>query len=41
MNEEKIADENAILERDAFGTKNEVTLRAGKKRAGVVELKKE
>ena len=41
MNEEKIADEDAILERDAFGTKNEVTLRAGKKRAGVVELKKE
>jgi tyrosyl-tRNA synthetase len=40
MNEEKITDENAILDVTDFGTKNEVTLRAGKKRAGVVELKK-
>lgn len=39
MNEEKITDENAILDTTAFGSKNEVTLRAGKKRAGVVELK--
>ena len=40
MNEEKITDENVILDVTDFGTKNEVTLRAGKKRAGVVELKK-
>jgi tyrosyl-tRNA synthetase len=41
MNEEKITDENAILDKTTFGSKNEVTLRAGKKRAGVVELKNE
>lgn len=35
----KIEDENATLGADEFGEKGEVTLRAGKKRAGVVELK--
>jgi len=37
-NDEKITDENAVLVKAAFGDKNEITLRAGKKRAGVVEL---
>eukprot|EP00957_Ditylum_brightwellii_P094387 7186922-Ditylum_brightwellii.AAC.1 len=35
---EKIEDENALLTMDSFGDKQEITLRAGKKRAGVVEL---
>ena len=39
LGEEKITDENAVLDMAGFGGKNEVTLRAGKKRAGVVELK--
>ena len=38
LGDEKITDENAVLKKDAFGDANEVTLRAGKKRAGVVEL---
>jgi len=38
LGEEKITDENAVLNKDSFGGINEVTLRAGKKRAGVVEL---
>ncbi len=40
LNEEKITDENATLDLTSFDSKNEVTLRAGKKRAGVVELMK-
>ncbi|KAL7533160.1 hypothetical protein ACHAXR_005855 [Thalassiosira sp. AJA248-18] len=39
LGEEKITDENAVLDVDGFGGETEVTLRAGKKRAGVVELK--
>lgn len=39
LGEEKIADENAVLDMNGFDGKTEVTLRAGKKRAGVVELK--
>mmetsp|Transcript_17351 Transcript_17351/g.31419 ORF Transcript_17351/g.31419 Transcript_17351/m.31419 type:complete len:509 (+) Transcript_17351:204-1730(+) len=39
LGEDKIADENAVLDMDGFGGNKEVTLRAGKKRAGVVELK--
>jgi len=39
LGDEKIADENAVLDMDGFGGEKEVTLRAGKKRAGVVELK--
>ncbi|KAL3785804.1 hypothetical protein ACHAW5_008668 [Stephanodiscus triporus] len=40
LGETKIADENAALGMDAFADgSREVTLRAGKKRAGVVELK--
>jgi len=35
---QKIDDENGVLTLDAFGQKNEITLRAGKKRAGVVEV---
>eukprot|EP00986_Skeletonema_menzelii_P005853 scaffold2187_cov127-Skeletonema_menzelii.AAC.13 len=38
VGDEKIVDENAALNKDRFGGANEVTLRAGKKRAGVVEL---
>lgn len=38
LGEEKIADENAVLNMDGFNGETEVTLRAGKKRAGVVEL---
>lgn len=34
----KLTDENGSLTRADFGDKNEVTLRAGKKRAGVVEI---
>lgn len=34
----KITDENGSLTLDDFGDSNEITLRAGKKRAGVVEL---
>jgi len=39
LGEEKITDENAVLNMDGFDGNKEVTLRAGKKRAGVVELK--
>jgi len=39
LGEEKITDENAVLDMDGFAGEKEVTLRAGKKRAGVVELK--
>mmetsp|Transcript_31721 Transcript_31721/g.63848 ORF Transcript_31721/g.63848 Transcript_31721/m.63848 type:complete len:530 (-) Transcript_31721:41-1630(-) len=39
LGDDKISDENAILTKDDFGNNKEVTLRAGKKRAGVVELK--
>jgi len=39
LGEEKISDENAVLDAGGFGGNEEVTLRAGKKRAGVVELK--
>lgn len=38
LGEEKITDENAILDMDGFDGASEVILRAGKKRAGVVEL---
>lgn len=38
IGEEKIDDENACLRIDDFGGEKEVTLRAGKKRAGVVEV---
>lgn len=38
LGEEKITDDNAVLDMDGFGGASEVTLRAGKKRAGVVEL---
>ena len=38
LGEEKISDENAVLNMDGFDGNTEVTLRAGKKRAGVVEL---
>jgi tyrosyl-tRNA synthetase len=36
---DKISDENGSLTVADFGDSNEITLRAGKKRAGVVELK--
>ena len=39
LGDEKITDENGVLDMDGFDGKSEVTLRAGKKRAGVVELK--
>jgi len=39
LGEEKISDEFGTLGTEDFGDGNEVTLRAGKKRAGVVELK--
>ena len=39
IGEEKISDENGVLDMDGFRGMTEVTLRAGKKRAGVVELK--
>ena len=39
LGEEKITDEFGTLGTEDFGDGNEVTLRAGKKRAGVVELK--
>eukprot|EP00804_Cyclotella_cryptica_P001023 CCRYP_008345-RA/>CCRYP_008345-RA protein AED:0.10 eAED:0.10 QI:0/-1/0/1/-1/1/1/0/517 len=38
LNEEKVEDENAVVTEADFGEGKEVTLRAGKKRAGVVEL---
>ncbi|KAL7481578.1 hypothetical protein ACHAW6_007258 [Cyclotella cf. meneghiniana] len=38
LNEEKVDDENAVVTEADFGESKEVTLRAGKKRAGVVEL---
>jgi tyrosyl-tRNA synthetase len=38
IGEDKISDENACLTIDDFGGEKEVTLRAGKKRAGVVEV---
>lgn len=38
LGDDKISDENATLVAADFGGANEVTLRAGKKRAGVVEL---
>jgi tyrosyl-tRNA synthetase len=38
LNEIKIDDENAVVTADDFNESKEVTLRAGKKRAGVVEL---
>lgn len=38
LGEEKITDENAALDIEEFGDDGEVTLRAGKKRAGVIEL---
>jgi len=38
LGDERITDENAVLNAGDFGEKGEVTLRAGKKRAGVVEL---
>merc|ERR1719356_30878 len=37
LGDEKITNEFGVLDKDAFGEKREVTLRAGKKRAGVVE----
>jgi len=39
LGEEKITDEFAVLDMAGFDGNKEVTLRAGKKRAGVVELK--
>jgi len=39
LGDEKITDENSVLDAGGFDGKKEVTLRAGKKRAGVVELK--
>lgn len=39
LGDEKITDEQGTLALDDFGGANEVTLRAGKKRAGVIELK--
>lgn len=39
INDEKISNENGILTAEDFADCNEVTLRAGKKRAGVVEMK--
>lgn len=38
LGEEKITDVNASLKAEDFGDENEVVLRAGKKRAGVVEI---
>lgn len=38
LNEVKVEDENAVVAEADFGGTKEVTLRAGKKRAGVVEL---
>lgn len=38
LGEEKITDQNGILTRDDFNGEKEVTLKAGKKRAGVVEI---
>lgn len=38
LGDEKITDENGSLTIEGFGGENEVILRAGKKRAGVVEL---
>jgi tyrosyl-tRNA synthetase len=38
LNEEKITDDNGSLTISDFGGAKEVTLRAGKKRAGVVEI---
>lgn len=38
LGEEKIADQNGVLTADDFGDEKEVVLRAGKKRAGVVEI---
>jgi tyrosyl-tRNA synthetase len=38
LNEVKVEDENAVVTADDFHDGKEVTLRAGKKRAGVVEL---
>uniref|UniRef100_A0A7S1BT79 Tyrosine--tRNA ligase n=1 Tax=Corethron hystrix TaxID=216773 RepID=A0A7S1BT79_9STRA len=40
MEGEKIQDQNGAMTLECFGDKSEVTLRAGKKRAGVVELQK-
>mmetsp|Transcript_12832 Transcript_12832/g.19459 ORF Transcript_12832/g.19459 Transcript_12832/m.19459 type:complete len:484 (-) Transcript_12832:53-1504(-) len=39
VNDEKIQDENGVLTAHDFAGSNEVTLRAGKKRAGVVEMR--
>lgn len=39
IGDEKILDENGVLSIDHFDTTKEIVLRAGKKRAGVVELK--
>lgn len=38
LGDDKITDENALLTAELFGDAKEVTLKAGKKRAGVVEL---
>ncbi|KAL9178510.1 hypothetical protein ACHAXT_001848 [Thalassiosira profunda] len=38
VGEEKITDENAVLNTEGFDDRGEATLRAGKKRAGVVEI---
>jgi tyrosyl-tRNA synthetase len=38
VGEEKLTDENMVLTAVTFGDSNEIILRAGKKRAGVVEL---
>lgn len=38
LGDEKISDENSKLTVESFGSAKEVTLKAGKKRAGVVEL---
>jgi tyrosyl-tRNA synthetase len=38
LDEEKITDENAVLTSESFAQSSKVVLRAGKKRAGVVEL---
>ena len=38
LNEVKVEDENAVVAKTDFNESKEVTLRAGKKRAGVVEL---
>jgi tyrosyl-tRNA synthetase len=38
LGDDKISDENSKLTVESFGSAKEVTLKAGKKRAGVVEL---